>query len=65
MKHKEILPECEKGTNRAKLQYCNGKPCYDKRSAVTAANKRFRENHTKLRIYQCDQGDHWHLTHKI
>jgi hypothetical protein len=40
-----------------------GKPCYDKKGAQTAKNKRWQQEHVALRIYQCDFGDHWHLTH--
>jgi len=37
------------------------KPSYDKKGALSAANKRYQQDHIKLRIYQC--GNHWHLTH--
>lgn len=39
---------------------CDKKKSYDKDTAITVANKRFREDHVHLRIYPC--GDHWHLT---
>lgn len=48
-----------------KLDYCNGKPCYDKKGARTAANKRFKEAHQKLRIYECPDCDRWHLTSSL
>ena len=48
---------------RAK-QYCNRKQCYDKRTAQTLRNA--RGNHgTLLRIYQCPDCEHWHLTKKL
>lgn len=45
--------------------YCKkeDKPCYDKRTAITAANKRYKEDRIRLRIYPC--GDHWHLTKQV
>lgn len=45
------------------IQGCTGKKAYDKKGAVTACNKRYREDHTHLRIYPC--GDHWHLTKQL
>lgn len=50
---------------RQEVPYCNGKRAYDKRGAITAANRRFEEDHIRLRIYQCDMGDHWHLTKQL
>jgi len=45
-------------------QYCNGKQCYDKKTAQTLRNA--RGNHgTLLRIYQCDLCDSWHLTKSL
>ncbi len=44
---------------------CDGKTCYDKKGAQTAANLRFKNAHQKLRIYPCPQGNHWHLTSKL
>lgn len=48
-------------------RYCpvQGKNCYDKRGAETARNKRWREDHVRLRIYQCDDCGAWHLTHMV
>lgn len=40
-----------------------GKVCYDKKTAVTAANKRYKDDHTKLRVYECLDCSYWHLTH--
>lgn len=48
--------------NRFDIGYCNGKPSYDKRSAVTARNKRWDEDHVELRVYQCPDCNWWHLT---
>ena len=45
-------------------EYCNGKVCYDKRTAVTAQNHRYHEDHILLRIYQCPECNHFHLTKK-
>jgi len=45
------------------VKYCHGKVIYDKKTAITAANKRFEENHIKLRVYPCPDCGHWHLTH--
>lgn len=47
------------------IEYCNGKRAYDKKTAITACNKRFKEDHTILRIYECEYGPHWHLTKQI
>jgi hypothetical protein len=41
-----------------------GKTCFDKKSAVTAKNKREREDHETLRIYECPHCGAWHLTHQ-
>lgn len=50
-----------------KIEFCHahGKPCYDKRGAMTAKNLAERERGRPLRIYQCPEkgGTHWHLTH--
>lgn len=42
---------------------CQGKKAYDKRGAISAANKRWEEDHIRLRIYQ--HHNHWHLTKSI
>jgi len=47
------------------IEYCNGKKCYDKKGAVSASNKRFQEDHQRLRIYECERGCHWHLTKQL
>ncbi len=44
------------------LLKCNGKHCYDKKTAQTARNKRFKEDHVALRIYFHDKCGLWHLT---
>ena len=38
----------------------DNKPSYDKRGAQSAVNKRYQQDHTRLRLYPC--GNHWHLT---
>ena len=43
--------------------YCSGKRVYDKKSAITAKNKRFNEDKVELRVYPC--GNHWHLTKRV
>jgi len=48
--------------NRVPLKFCGGKPSYDKKSAQTAANSRFEQDHVKLRIYNCPKCNGWHLT---
>lgn len=45
------------------IQGCTGKKAYDKKGAITACNLRYKEDHTRLRIYPC--GDHWHLTKQL
>lgn len=45
--------------------YCNGKRIYDKKGAITACNGRFKEEHTRLRIYECEYGAHWHITKQL
>ena len=52
---------------RRVLSYCRkyGKPMYDKRGAETAKNHRYEMQHVRLRIYQCDYCDYWHLTSKL
>lgn len=46
------------------MKTCNGKPCYDKRTAETARNRRLRGQKAPdyLRIYHCPKCNHWHLT---
>lgn len=48
-------------------EYCatSGKVCYSKKDAATAANKRFEQDHEKLRIYPCNYCSHWHLTSRV
>jgi hypothetical protein len=45
-------------------QFCNGKQCYDKKTAQTIRNSRGKHG-TLLRIYPCDVCNRWHLTHKL
>lgn len=42
-----------------------GKKSYDKRTAQTLRNLRGKHRGVKLRIYQCDQEDVWHLTKSL
>ncbi len=44
--------------------YCDehGKNCYDKRGAETARNKRWKEDHVRLRMYNCPDCGEWHLS---
>ena len=50
---------------KKEMRYCKtGKPIYDKRGAVTAKNRRWEEDHAKLRIYPCNFCGGWHLTHQ-
>ena len=44
---------------------CNGKTMYDKKGAVTARNRRMKEDHIELREYQCPLCGYWHLTKQI
>lgn len=53
------------GSNISNLYCKNGKVIYDKKGANTAANLRFKEDHIKLRIYQCEYDNHWHLTKQL
>lgn len=52
----------DNGTPTAFFGYCNGKVCYDKKGALTVKNNRFRQDHIVLRLYECWQCKHWHLT---
>lgn len=46
------------------IQYCptTGKVMFDKKTAITARNKRWKESRVGLREYQCDDCGYWHLT---
>lgn len=48
--------------NLKPTSYCNGKVGYDKKGAMTAKNKRWGDDHVKLRIYNCNMCNRWHLT---
>lgn len=52
--------------DRSLIQYCtkNGKPCYDKKGAISAKNKRWNQDRIELRVYQCCF-DHWHVTKQL
>lgn len=51
---------------RTSITRCKtGKPCFDKKSAITAKNKREKESHQKLRVYQCPDCGGWHLTSQV
>jgi len=44
---------------------CRGKKIYDKKGAISARNKRWREDRVPLRIYECLAScGGWHLTHE-
>lgn len=43
----------------------SGKPIYDKRTAATARNKRWRDDRVELRIYPCPHCRGWHLTKRV
>ncbi len=45
--------------------YQQGKICYDKKSAVSAKNLRFREDKIRLREYWCPHCNFWHLTKQL
>lgn len=49
----------------SEVRYCRGKVRYDKKGAVTAANRRWTESRKKLRIYPCPICGGWHLTKQI
>jgi DNA-directed RNA polymerase subunit RPC12/RpoP len=44
---------------------CKGKMMYDKKTALTAKNQRYKESHMKLREYHCPDCNHWHLTSRL
>ena len=47
---------------RVRLDYCKGKPSYDKKGALTAKNKRWIDDRIRLRVYHCPDCNLWHLT---
>lgn len=52
---------------KSPVQFCptSGKTMFDKKGATTAANYRYQEDHTALRIYPCPFCRAWHLTSRI
>lgn len=42
--------------------HCQGKNAYDKKGAQTSINYMKKRKGMKLRMYQCPESDHWHLT---
>lgn len=48
----------------AERAYCpeQGKNIYDKRGAETVRNKRWKDDHVKLRVYYCRDCNGWHVT---
>lgn len=59
------VPSRSRLDERPPIRRCNGKVCYDKRGARTAANDRYDEDHVKLRIYPCPRCNSWHLTSDV
>ena len=49
------------------INFCviSGKACYDKKGAVTAANKRWDDAYVKLRVYPCPDCNWWHLSSRV
>lgn len=49
---------------RLPVSYCSkaDKVIYDKKSANTAKNRRFQQDHVALRVYECEVCHGWHLT---
>lgn len=45
----------------------DNKKCYDKKTARTVKNDRWKKDRIDLRMYHCKAGglDHWHLTKKV
>lgn len=52
--------------NRTPMKYCKtGKPVYDKKAAVSAKNRRYKTDHTELRVYHCNRCNYHHLTSQL
>lgn len=47
------------------MNECIGKGAYDKKGAATVINIRWKEDHVKLRSYNCPSCGKWHLTHHM
>jgi hypothetical protein len=62
LKEEEKAKEIEEEYKEYKK--CLNKGCYSKKVAQTIRNLLFRKKGRKVRIYQCDQCNFWHLTHK-
>lgn len=43
--------------------YCSRKNAYDKKGAISEANRWWRKERKRLVIYPCR--DHWHISHKM
>lgn len=51
---------------RGEKQICTcGKVAYDKKGALSAKNLRKKRAGIKLRVYQCDLEDVWHLSSSL
>jgi len=44
---------------------CRGKTIFDKKGALTSKNDRYKKDHVKLRVYQCPDCNHWHLSSRL
>lgn len=62
--HRRGLNINDRFDNRHKTKYSHRceKMSYDKKGAITAKNKRYHEDHIKLREYYCGRCNAWHLT---
>ena len=52
-------------TPKRRCWYEKSKVCYDKKSAITAANLRFKQDKIKLRAYWCNKCNFFHLTKRL
>ena len=44
---------------------CRGKTIFDKKGALTSKNDRYKKDHVRLRVYQCPDCNHWHLSSRL